>query len=178
MYDPKIYNSRGNQSLLTMENIEFNIKHNSIFMSYLLAAVSFELLLISIGIPNKLMPNFIMCIVFSYAYIKPVPLWLIWIGVFTAESFFSTTPILMTIMILSLYFLIIFTISKQGLLSVNMHMISFLLITLVVYSVKILWLYANDFRPDVTFTIIKLLVTVILFPLFYISTTKLVKLYS
>lgn len=158
--------------------IESEIKHNSAFMTILFLALCTELALINIGVPGKLIPNFVMCVVFSFAYVKPVQLWLVTLSVIIGESFFSSTPTLMTLMILSLYSLITYHKTNFSLIEKNFHLVSFVLITLIVYSVKILWLVAIEFKPDLTFTIIKMLVTVLLFPLFYLSTAKIVKLYT
>ena len=158
--------------------IEFEFKHNSTFMVFLFLALCTELILINLGIPGNLIPNFVMCIVFSFAYIKPVQLWLVTLAVIIGESFFSSTPILMAMMILSLYFFITYYKINSSTIQKNFHLLSFILITLIVYSIKILWLIAIEFNPDISFTIIKMLVTVLLFPLFYLSTTKIIKLYK
>jgi hypothetical protein len=161
-----------------IKNIELELKHNSAFIGYLFSALCIELILINLGIPSKLMPNFVMCIVFSFAYVKPVPLWLVGLGVLVGESFFSSTPNLMIFMILSLYFFVTFMLKNPSNLHKNFHMITFMLITLVIYSVKILWLFASDFRPDVSYTLVKMIVTILLFPLFYFTAEKIVAHYS
>ena len=161
-----------------LKNVELELKHNSAFIGYLFSALCLELILINIGVPSKLMPNFVMCIVFSFAYVRPVPLWLVALGVVVGESFFSSTPNLMSFMILSLYFFVTYMLRNPSTIHKNLHMITFMLITLVIYSVKILWLYASDFRPDVSYTLVKMIVTILLFPLFYYIAEKIVAYYS
>lgn len=139
-------------------------------------ALVLELILKDIGINGSYLPNFIMCIVFSFAFHKKLPIWLVSIAVILGESFFSTTPVLMTLLILLGYVFIAKLIPKRDLKQRNFHIIIFMLICLVIYSTKILWLFVNDHRPEVSLMIIKMLVTIILFPLFYIFIGKFLRL--
>lgn len=154
------------------------IKHNLIFFIILFCALFFEYTLNSFGIGGKVIPNFVMCIVFSFAYSsRPVPIWFVAIAVLIGESFFSTTPALMSVAILVLYFFITYIMPITNKPYKNFDIISFMLITIVVYSLKILRIYTIDIEPDVFSILLRMVVTIITFPLFYFSIQKLVKLY-
>ncbi|MDX1924461.1 MAG: hypothetical protein SFT91_04505 [Rickettsiaceae bacterium] len=155
---------------------EMQLKHNMLFIMILVIALSSELILENLGIMGAYLPNFIMSIVLAYAFHKPVPLWIVASGVALGESFFSTTPALMTFLILISYIFISTILPKGSLRNRNFHIVIFILISMVVYSSKILWLYSIDQRPEVSLMTIKMLVTIILFPIFYIFVEKLIKL--
>lgn len=152
-----------------------NFKHHILFICMLFAALSFELILENLGVMGAYLPNFIMCIVYSFGFHKPVKIWIMAIGVIVGESFFSTTPELMEIMIISSYIFITLVLPRGGLRYRNFHIVVFILIATVIYSTKILYLYAVDLRPEVSLMIIKMLVTILLFPLFYYVTEKILK---
>lgn len=154
---------------------ELNFKHNIIYLSFLFVALSIELILQNMGVKASQMPNFVMCIVFSFAFIRPVPIWVVTISVIISESFFSTTPFLMASLILVLYFIIIKVLPRGDFNMQNVHFIVFMLIAMVAYSIKILWLYVTDQRLEVTLILIKMLVTIILFPLFYFLVKRISK---
>jgi len=160
-----------------MRLAELNFKNNIYFLIILFIAVSIELIVKNLGMSTYGMPNLIMCVVFSFAYLKRISIWTVFIGVFSSEAFFSTTPILMSILIMASYVYITKIIAKGSFKQRNFHIIVFMLISLVIYSIKILWLFMLDQRPEVTLILIKMLVTIIFFPLFYMATDNFLKRY-
>ncbi len=156
---------------------ELNFKRNSAFICILFFALSLELIAENIGVHGAFLPNFTLCIVFSFGYLKPISLWIVAIAVIVSESFFSTTPTLMSFLIILSYFTISFFVGKGGFRQRNFHVVIFLLFTIVIYSTKILWLFLNNMRPEVNFIMVKMLMTILFFPLFYISINKFLKLY-
>lgn len=160
-----------------MKLSELNFKNNIYFIIILFISVSLELIVQNIGIKTYAMPNFIMCVVFSFAYLKQTSIWIVGLGVFLSEAFFSSTPALMTVLIITSYIFITRMLAKGCFKQRNFHIIIFMLISLVIYSIKILWLFMLDQRPEVTLILIKMLVTIIFFPLFYMATDNFLKRY-
>ncbi|MDX2050163.1 MAG: hypothetical protein SFT93_03185 [Rickettsiaceae bacterium] len=155
-----------------MKKLSLSLYYQSYFLLNLFMALVFELLIESFGIMGAYLPNFIMCVVFSFAFLKPVPIWLVALGVVIGESFFSTTPALMTVLILIGYKFVTINCKNSNAQQRNFNFIIYMLIGMVIYSTKILWLYATEQRPEVSLMIIKMLVTIILFPIFYLITEK------
>ena len=160
-----------------MRIAELNFKRYIFFIIILFAGLSIALLGENLGIKGSFLPNFTMCIVFSFAFLKPIPLWMVAIGVIISESFFSITPTLMSFLIILSYYIISFFVGKGGFRKRNFHKIIFILLTTVIYSTQILWLFTQEARLEVSMMVIKMLVTIIFFPLFYLSINKFLKLY-
>ncbi len=156
---------------------ELNFKRNIAFVSSLFCALSIELIAENLGVNGAFLPNVTMCIVFGFGYLKPISLWIVALAVIVSESFFSTTPTLMSFLIILSYFVISFFVGRGGFRQRNFHIIIFLLLTIVIYSTKILWLFLYNMRPEVNYIMVKMLMTILFFPLFYISINKFLKLY-
>ncbi len=159
-----------------MKKLSLHLKENIFFLLSLFLVLTFELVVENIGLNGAYLPNLVMCVVFSFAYLLPIPLWVIVISVTIGESFFSTTPALMSFLIICSYFILTKLVSIGGIRQRNFHIVIFVLSCIVVYSIKILWLFLNDLRPEVASILIKMLMTIIIFPLFYLVIGKLQKL--
>jgi hypothetical protein len=167
------------QSLIKkMKMSKFDIRLNLLFIGTFFSFISIDLIIKSFGVYGTYLPNFVLSIILSFAFHKPIQLWLAALAIIIGESSVSTTPGLMSFLIIAAYIFVSRALPKGGLKYRNFHMIVFMLITIVIYSFKILYLYFEMQRVEVAIIIIKMLVTIIIFPLFYIFIEKFLKLFK
>ncbi len=159
-----------------MRKLNLFFKENVYFLLFLFFALTIQLTIESLGLKNYYLPNIVLCIVFSFGYLHHIPLWVIAISVIICESFFSSAPVITSFLTILGYFLLTKFVSVGRIREKNYHIIIFILSCIVIYSTKILWLFLNDSNPEVSTILIKMLMTIIFFPIFYIITGKLHKL--
>ncbi len=151
-------------------------KNNILFILILSIVSLLELIVCGLGILSAYIPNSMLSIVLSFGFLNPPSLLVVVVCVILVDMVFFTDAILMHSSILVAYIFISSSVLKGNMKYRNFHIIFSWLITTVLYSTKILWLYLVDQRQDVILLAIKMLITIIFFPVFYLITGKLIKL--
>jgi hypothetical protein len=161
-----------------MKLSKFNLKLNLLFIGSFFSFLSIDLIIQTIGVHGAYLPNFVLTVALSFAFHKPAKTWVAGLSIILSETFVSTTPGLMSFLIIFSYIFVAKTLPRGGLKYRNFHMVVFMLLTMVIYSFKILFLYFEIGSVEVSLMVIKMLVTIILFPLFYLIIEKFLKLFK
>ena len=128
----------------------------------------------SLGVPDLYLPNFFLSIIFSYIFISS-PTQLVVISLFGFRSLLQANSILEFCICVFSYYLIYEYRPKGIMQSKKLDIMIFSFMTLVLYSAKIFSIYIAASASNYLIILIKMLVTILLFPLFYLTINKIQK---